>query len=132
MGANLWELVGIVSYQPLPRLNVVAKGFYVKQGLDPAGQNFGSNVLLPYTNRPLDASGNLREYGFVVGSGPTSYLFHGDFTATYQAAHNLWLDGKLIVRHRTLDQPVPFFTAGTDALATVALRWNIAQRLHEF
>ncbi|UPL49503.1 hypothetical protein [Hymenobacter sublimis] len=132
MGANLWELVGIISYQPLPRLNVVAKGFYVKQGLDPVGQNYGSNVLLPYTNRPLDANGNLREYGFVVGSGPTSYLFHGDFTATYQAAHNLWLDGKLIVRHRTFDQPVPHFTAGTDALASVALRWNIAQRLHEF
>ncbi|TGE05198.1 hypothetical protein [Hymenobacter fodinae] len=132
MGANLWELVGIASYQPIPRLNVVAKGFYSKQGLDPVGQNYGSNVLLPYTNRPLDANGQPREYGFVVGSGPTSYLFHGDFTASYQAAHNLFLDGKLVVRHRTLDQPVPFFTAGTTALATVALRWNIAQRLHEF
>ncbi|WP_052695394.1 hypothetical protein [Hymenobacter sp. AT01-02] len=125
MGANLWELIGIVSYQPLPRLNVVAKGFYVKQGLDPNGQNYGSNPNLPYTSRP-------QEYGFQVGSGVTSYLFHGDFTASYQAAHNLWLDGKLIVRHRTLDQPVSYFTAGTDALASVALRWNIAQRLHEF
>jgi hypothetical protein len=125
MGANLWELIGIVSYQPLPRLNVVAKGFYVKQGLDPIGQSFGSNPNLPYTSRS-------QEYGYKVGSGVTSYLFHGDFTASYQAAHNLWLDGKLIYRHRTLDQPVPYFTADGGVLASVALRWNIAQRLHEF
>ncbi|WBO83603.1 hypothetical protein [Hymenobacter yonginensis] len=132
MGANLWELIGIVSYQPLPRLNVVAKGFYVKQGLDPLGQNFGGNPNLPYTNRPLDANGNIREYDFRVGDGATSYLFHGDLTGTWQAAHNLWLDGKLIVRNRTLDQAVPYATAGTTALASLGLRWNIAQRLHEF
>ncbi|SHL23249.1 hypothetical protein [Hymenobacter psychrotolerans] len=131
MGANLWELIGIVSYQPLPRLNVVAKGFYVKQGLDPAGENYGSNPNLPYTNRPLGPDGQIRQYDFRVGDGATSYLFHGDFTASWQAAHNLWLDGKLIVRHRTLDQPVSYATAGTSALASVGLRWNIAQRLHE-
>ncbi|MBX0292865.1 hypothetical protein K3G63_20645 [Hymenobacter sp. HSC-4F20] len=132
MGANLWELIGIASYQPLPRLNVVAKGFFVKQGLDPAGQNYGSNVLLPYDERPRDSSGQVREYGFYVGSGVNSYLFHGDFTASWQAAHNLWLDGKFILRHRTLELPVPYATAGTDALASVSLRWNLAQRLHEF
>ncbi|WBA40660.1 hypothetical protein [Hymenobacter canadensis] len=132
MGANLWELIGIVSYQPLPRLNVVAKGFYVKQGLDPVGQNNGGNPNLPYTNRPLDANGNIREYDFRVGDGATSYLFHGDLTGTWQAAHNLWLDGKLVVRNRTLDQSVPYATAGTTALASLGLRWNIAQRLHEF
>lgn len=128
MGANLWELIGIASYQPLPRLNVVAKGFLVKQGLDAAGQNYGSNVLLPYTTRPS-------EYGFSVGSGITSYLLHGDLTASYQAAHNLFLDGKLVYRHRTFSggqTPPPYFTADGGALGSVALRWNIPQRLHEF
>ncbi|MDU0370827.1 hypothetical protein ACFPAF_10515 [Hymenobacter endophyticus] len=134
MGANLWELIGIASFQPLPRLHVVGKGFLVKQGLDPAGQNFGSNVLLPYNNRPLDSNGQVREFGFEVGSGIASYLFHGDMTATWQAAHNLWLDGKVIYRHRTYEggQVPPYFTADNGLLASVALRWNIAQRLHEF
>ncbi|MBT2557836.1 hypothetical protein J7E24_08570 [Hymenobacter sp. ISL-91] len=128
MGANLWELIGIASYQPLPRLHVVGKGFLVKQGLDPVGQNFGSNVLLPYTTRP-------GEFGFNVGSGITSYLLHTDLTASYQAAHNLFLDAKLVYRNRTFsgNAPVPtYYTAGNGALASVALRWNIAQRLHEF
>ncbi|GAB3301136.1 hypothetical protein [Hymenobacter tenuis] len=132
MGANLWELIGIMSYQPLPRLNLVAKGFFIKQGLDPEGQNYGSNVLLPYTNRPLDANGNIREDGFVIASGPTSYLFHGDLTGSWQAAHNLWLDGKVVYRNRTLNQAVPYFTESSGVLASVGLRWNIAQRLHEF
>ncbi|NVO33182.1 hypothetical protein [Hymenobacter lapidiphilus] len=128
MGANLWELIGIASYQPLPRLHVVGKGFLVKQGLDPVGQNFGSNVLLPYTPRPGD-------FGFSVGSGITSYLLHTDLTASYQAAHNLFLDAKLVYRNRTFsgNAPIPaYYTAGNGALASVALRWNIAQRLHEF
>ncbi|SDY91029.1 hypothetical protein [Hymenobacter psychrophilus] len=128
MGANLWELIGIASYQPLPRLHVVGKGFFVKQGLDPVGQNYGSNVLLPYTTRPA-------EEGFFVGSGITSYLLHTDLTASYQAAHNLFIDGKLVYRHRTFsgNEPVPaYYTADGGALASIALRWNIAQRLHEF
>ncbi|NVO85484.1 hypothetical protein [Hymenobacter terrestris] len=129
MGANLWELIGIASYQPLPRLHVVAKAFLVKQGLDAdRTQNFGSNVLKSYTTRPA-------EFGFSVGSGITSYLLHSDLTATYQAAHNLFLDAKFVYRNRTFsgNTPAPaYYTAGNGALASVALRWNIAQRLHEF
>ncbi|RSK49265.1 hypothetical protein [Hymenobacter rigui] len=135
MGANLWELIGIASFQPLPRLHVVAKGFLVRQGLDPAGQNYGSNVLLPYDDRPRDANGQVREYGFFVGNGISSYLLHGDLTGSWQAAHNLWLDGKVIYRHRTYEDgrtPPPNFTADGGVLASVGLRWNIAQRLHEF
>ena len=146
MGANLTELLGILSYQPLPRLSLVAKAFYTRQGLDFAysqvGQptlysNFGSNPLQPYNNRPLDASGRPREYGYRVGNGNTSRLFHGDFTATYQPRLNLFLDASLIVRHRTIDQPLGYPAGGligngTEVYPSVALRWNIAQRLHEF
>jgi len=146
MGANLTELLGILSYQPLPRLSLVAKAFYTRQGLDfvysQVGQptlysNFGSNPLQPYNNRPLDASGRPREYGYRVGDGNASRLFHGDFTATYQPRLNLFLDASLIVRHRTIDQALGYPAGGligngTEVYPSVALRWNIAQRLHEF
>ncbi|WP_324672995.1 hypothetical protein [Hymenobacter sp. GOD-10R] len=137
MGANLYELLGIVSYQPpvLPRLNLVAKGIYTVQGNDYLGAtntllNYGGNVLLPYTVRPTDANGNILEYGFRVGDGNKTRLLHTDFTATYQVRHSLWLDAKLIARHQTST----FATAAktNEVFATLALRWNIAQRLHEF
>ncbi|OUJ71675.1 hypothetical protein BXP70_21175 [Hymenobacter crusticola] len=137
MGANLYELLGIISYQPsvLPRLNLVAKGIYTVQGTDYLGANntllnYGGNVLLPYTVRPTDANGNVLEYGFRVGDGNKTRLLHTDFTATYQVRHSVWLDAKLIARHQTSALPT---TAKTnEVFATLALRWNIAQRLHEF
>ncbi|MDJ0365775.1 capsule assembly Wzi family protein [Hymenobacter sp. H14-R3] len=146
MGANLTEILGVLSYQPLPRLNLVAKAFYTKQGLDfvynPVGMpildsNYGSNPLLPYDKRPLDATGKPREYGYRVGDGNTSHLFHGDLTATYQPRLNLYLDASLIVRHQSINQPLTYTDGGsigngTEVYPSVALRWNIAQRLHEF
>ncbi|WP_141765612.1 capsule assembly Wzi family protein [Hymenobacter coccineus] len=133
MGANLAEVLAIVSYQPLPRLNLVAKAFYTKQGLD-YGQdyagnrviNYGGNPLLPYVPHPQD-------FGNRVGQGNQSKLFHFDFTATYQPRLNLYLDAKLIARHQTLDQPLPYSVGtGNETYASLAVRWNIAKRLNEF
>ncbi|KAA9331619.1 capsule assembly Wzi family protein [Hymenobacter busanensis] len=134
MGANLRELLGIISYQPLPRLSLVGKAFYVVQGLDlvepltvpgtPTTVNYGGNPLLVYINRPLDGSGNVQYTGYRVGNGIRYELLHADLTATYQARHNLFFDAKLIVRHSNL--------YGNEAIPSVSLRWNAAQRLHEF
>jgi len=148
MGANLAELLGVLSYQPLPRLHLVAKAFYTKQGLDytysqvnqpTPTSNYGSNPLQPYNNRPLDANGRPREYGYQVGGGNTSHLFHFDFTATYQPRLNLFVDATLIARRQSVNQPIIYTPTGgrligngTEVYPSVALRWNIAQRLHEF
>ncbi len=126
MGANLYELLGIVSYQPISRLQLVGKLFYTVQGLDRADStgtniNYGGNVLLPYDPR-------VQEFGNDIGQGNQTRLIHTDLTATYQPRHNLWLDAKLIVRRQS------FTDAATQntVFPSVALRWNIAQRLHEF
>ncbi len=138
MGANLSELLAVVSYQPLPRLSLVAKGFFTVQGLDaqtPDGRNnsSGNNVLLSYNTRPRDAAGNQIEYGYRVGDGDKNRLFHADFTASYQPRLNLFLDATLIARHQNLAQPTYYgAVSGTEVYAALAVRWNIAQRLHEF
>jgi hypothetical protein len=149
MGANLTEVLGVLSYQPLPRLNLVAKAFYTEQGLDfgydAAGNvimtgplsndapdtglttgriaNYGGNPLVPYNSHPQD-------YNNRTGQGNKSRLLHTDFTATYQPRLNLFLDAKLIARHQTYSL-TPGLN-GNEVYASVALRWNIAQRLHEF
>jgi len=133
MGANLTELLGVLSYQPIGRLSLVAKAFYTVQGLDAQAttsattfNNYGSNVLLSYNTRPM-------EYGNRTGQGDKSRLLHFDFTATYQPKLNLFVDATLIARHQTLDRPTYYGAiAGNEVYASLALRWNIAQRLHEF
>ena len=149
MGANLTEVLGVLSYQPLPRLHLVAKAIYTEQGLDygydRAGNvittglvstdvpgtpitpgslaNYGGNPLTPYNSHPMD-------YGNRTGQGNKSRLLHTDFTATYQPRLNLFLDAKLIARHQTYAL-TPALN-GNETYASLALRWNIAQRLHEF
>ena len=128
MGANVAEILGVLSYQPLPRLMLVGKAFYSEQGRDAtaqdvAGQNNGGNVLKSYNTR-------VSEYGNRVGQGNKSRLLHGDFTATYQPRLNLFLDAKLIARQQTYSLTPAL--DGSEVYASLALRWNIAQRLHEF
>ena len=128
MGANLTEILGVLSYQPLPRLMLVGKAFYSEQGLDlnnadVVGANYGGNVLKTYNTR-------VGEYGNSTAQGNRSRLLHADFTATYQPRLNLFLDAKLIARHQTYSL-TPSLN-GNETYASVALRWNIAQRLHEF
>ena len=129
MGANLTEVLGVLSYQPLPRLHLVAKAFYTEQGLDfgtgPNGRilNYGGNPLLPYDPHPMDFDNR-------TGQGNKSRLLHTDFTATYQPRLNLFVDAKLIARHQTYSL-TPAANVN-EVYASLALRWNIAQRLHEF
>ena len=128
MGANLTEVLGVLSYQPLPRLMLVGKAIYTEQGLDltnadAAGQNYGGNLLKTYNTR-------VSEYGNRTGQGNKSRLLHTDFTATYQPRLNLFVDAKLIARRQTYSL-TPAANVN-EVYASLAVRWNIAQRLHEF
>ncbi|WP_083322517.1 capsule assembly Wzi family protein [Hymenobacter lapidarius] len=128
MGANVAEILGVLSYQPLPRLMLVGKAFYSHQGQDltPAdvdGQNFGGNVLKSYNTR-------VKDFDNRVGQGNKSRLLHADFTATYQPRLNLFVDAKVIARNQTYTLTPE--QDGNQVFASLALRWNIAQRLHEF
>ncbi|TXK36888.1 hypothetical protein FVR03_16470 [Pontibacter qinzhouensis] len=126
IGANLYELIGIIRYQPLPRLNLTAKAIATRYGQDQtAGAdtiNWGNNVNLSYTLRPT-------AYGHSIAQGIRTNQLHLDFTATYQFRHNLFVDLKQILRNT--DSNGNTFDRNT-AFTSVAFRWNIPQRLHEF
>ena len=127
MGANLTEVLGVLSYQALPRLMLVGKAIYTEQGRDDPRSdpetNYGGNVLKSYNTR-------VAEYGNRTGQGNKSRLLHTDFTATYQPRLNLFLDAKLIARRQAYSLTPA--TNVNEVYASLAVRWNIAQRLHEF
>ncbi|MFD2248643.1 hypothetical protein [Pontibacter ruber] len=125
-GANLYELVGIVRYQPIPRLNLTAKAIATQYGQDEYLEtdtlNWGNNVNLSYLTRAQD-------YGNEIGQGIKTNQVHLDLTASFQLRHNVFVDLKQILRRtdaelNTLDKNTAF--------TSVAFRWNIPQRLHEF
>lgn len=121
-GANLTEVVGIARYQPLPRLNLTGKLILTDTGRDRPGENWGGDVLKDYRTRE-------REFGNKIGQGVENQILYGSFTASWMIKHNLFADASFVLRRSK--SPEPLYNTNT-SISSVALRWNIAQRLYEF
>jgi hypothetical protein len=122
LGANFYELVGILRYQPLNRLHLTGKLIYARYGEDTPDVNWGKNVRTDYSTFG-------QEYGNRIGQGADTRLAFADFTATYMLKHNLFIDAKAIVRRQESDLPEQ---TRTSYIGFLALRLNIPQRLQEF
>lgn len=122
LGANFKEIIGILRYQPLPRLNLKGKLMLIDIGRDPVGENWGSNPLKNNKSRQ-------QEYGNTVGQGAGNELYFASFSASWQLFHNFFIDGDIILRMSQSDLPE---YDNNSAITSLALRWNIPQRLYEF
>ncbi len=122
LGANFVELIGIARYQPLPRLNVTAKVFYTKMGVDTAGVNWGGNILKNYAQFE-------QVYGNKTGQGIASNLMITTLNLSYMALHNVFIDGYVTLRR--FDSMLDTLDRNT-VLGGLSLRWYIPQRLQEF
>jgi hypothetical protein len=122
LGANFNEVLGIVRYQPVPRITFCAKALFYVRGLDSSARSYGSNVLKSYSLR-------VREDGNTIGQGLRQEVSMLDFTLSWQVWTNFFLDLKQVwrqeLRGSNSQQNRLSFTA-------VSVRWNLAQRLHEF
>jgi hypothetical protein len=124
-GANFIELIGILRYQPAYRWNIELKCIYNKQGLDSAGENFGSNILLNYNTRP-------RDYGFYIGSGIPATVVNSTAYLSYQWKENLFLEGTIMYRTYTLKDPVAGTTKTSSTMYTFGLRVNMFRRQYDY
>lgn len=123
-GANFKEIVGILRYQPIPRLFITGKTFWLKTGKDNNNQNWGSDII-------KDNSGiqQTRPYNNKIGQGNATTIKYLDFTASYMLFHNYYIDFKQVIR--LSESTLPAYNNNT-SLTSVALRINIAQRTYEF
>jgi hypothetical protein len=122
LGANFFEGVGILRYQPMNRLHLTGKLMYARSGEDEAGTNWGQNVRLSYATLE-------QIYGNKIGQGVATRVAFADFTASYMLRHNLFIDGKVTVRRQESALPE---RDRTDYIGFLALRLNIPQRSQEF
>jgi len=130
MGANFYEAIAILKYQPTFRLTLTGKLIYTLIGLDSAGadygsapgQNWGSNVMLDYNTR-------MHDYGNFIGQGARTTIEYLSFGATYQVTHNMFID--LTAIHRVENSKLSYYNSD-DNIFSLSFRWNIAKRLQEF
>ena len=116
------EWIAIVRYQPIPKLNLVAKVINVKIGRDGVDENWGSDLLKDNGTREQERNNK-------IAQGTTNTILFLDFTASYMIKHNLFFDASQIIRKSKSD--LPFYNSNT-SITSLALRWNIPQRLYDF
>ena len=123
-GANFQEYIGILRYQPTYKWVIELKCIYNKQGLDSAGVNFGSNILLNYNTRP-------RDYGFSIGSGIPATVVNTTAYVSYQWKENVFLEGTLMYRTYTEYDPAATIRKNS-TMFTLGLRINMFRRMYDY
>ncbi len=124
-GANFTEFIAILRYQPAYRWNIELKYIYNKQGLDSAFENFGSNVLLNYNTRP-------RDYNFYIGSGIPATVINTSAYLSFQWKENLFLEGTIMYRSYTIQDPTAGTTKTSSTTYTFGLRVNMFRRQYDY
>lgn len=127
LGANFKEVVGIARFQPVPKLAVTGKLIYAQIGRDTVRFNFGSDILKNNSYRKTyltDAN-----FGNTIGQGVGNTIILATLTASWQLKHNLFIDATATIRNSE-SAATAFNNSST--ITSLALRWNIAQRLYEF
>jgi hypothetical protein len=128
LGAGFQEYLAIVRYQPLNKLYLQAKFMYYYQGLDSAGQHMGSNILTDYRNRAKDANGQIRNYGWNIGSGDKATCVYFNANASYEVWENLFLDAGFTLRNFKTELGYKQNTT----MFNIGFRWNMARREFDF
>jgi hypothetical protein len=130
LGANFNEVVGILRYQPLPKLTVVGKLVLTQIGRDSTTTsvtNYGSNILR--NNSTRNNGTGTKDFGNTIGQGESNDIVFGTFTASWQFKHNLFIDAQVVIRQSKSE--LAFYNKNT-SITSLALRWNIPKRLYEF
>jgi hypothetical protein len=122
LGANFSEVVAIVRYQPIPKLNLIAKTFLATTGKDATGQNWGGDILKNYETRQS-------QYGNFTGQGNKTDINFIDLTSSYMIKHNLFIDARQVFRSSSSN--LPAYNNNT-TLTSLSIRWNIPARTYEF
>ncbi len=123
--ANFSEVIGILRYQPIPKLMITGKLIAYTQGRDSSAASFGSNIFLP--NRPPYRTA---DYGYKIGSGWKTNVLYGSLLASYEVLQNMFIDASVVLR-RLETKTRPIMTDNT-SIITVGLRWNMMRREYDF
>jgi hypothetical protein len=122
LGANFKELVGIARYQPMPRLYLTGKLVLTNIGRDSTDTSLGADILKLNSTR-------YQEFNNIIGQGVSNDIMFGSFTVSYQLKHNLFIDAGVVLRN---SKSALAFYNNNSTISSLALRWNIPQRLYEF
>lgn len=144
LGANFIEHIGIIRYQPIPRLNIVSKTIYYNRGRDlfvdgDLVANNGQNIRLDYSSR-------IQDFGNELGQGMQQNVLLTNLNISYMFRHNFFVDMGFTLRSNnfqpnslgptpnSVDPEInPLGTLNnTSHIFQLGLRWNVDLRNFDF
>ncbi len=117
LGSNFNEFIGIINYQPVPKVHANFRAIYYMKGLDLNGENFGGNPFELYTTRT-------ENYGYYIGGGDKIKVLNANLRVGYEFRENLFLEANYLYRKQTALEPINMFSIG--------LRWNAPVRNYDY
>lgn len=128
-GANFNEILGIIRYQPIKKLQIRAQFALANVGKDSVAlntiggfmgytNNMGGNPLQPYATRA-------RDFGNTVAQGNTSKITTLGLLISYQIKHNLNID--LTMQRRTEQNTLAYYQNISNYVG-IGMRFNVGNR----
>ncbi len=138
LGANFYEVLVNLRYQPIPRLFLNAKFLVAKVGEDTVDAatgtltNYGSDILRSTSYRSLAGNAD-KDLGHKMLDGAKGTLTYFQLLATYQAWHNIYIDAELTYRGKTSIKSLnnPVYT-GSTFMFSIGARMNLPYRSFDF
>ncbi len=123
LGANFYEYIGIVRYQPLNKLYITGKLIFATYGNDSNGSNWGKDPKKSYETHTSE------EYNNFIGQGVATNLLTGELIGAYMLKHNLFLEARAGLRKIT---SVLAINEMNSFYFTIGIRLNINDRQYDF
>ncbi len=141
LGANFYEIMLNLHYQPIPQLTLNAKYFVAGVGDDSIVNssstvcdtckvtNFGGNVLVS-----SDIVSTKQPFGYkTIGGGAKGVINYFQLLVSYQPWHNIYIDAEVLYRSKSTVKSINNPQVGNSSfMFNVGLRMNLAYRKNEF
>lgn len=134
LGANFYEFILNLRYQPIPRLSLNAKYIVARVGDDTLNLGVISNVGGDiFQGTGFGGSTVTQQFGNKVGQGAKGTINYFQLMASYQAWHNIYFDLELLARSKTTAGSInnPIVSTST-FIFSVGARMNIPYKRYEF
>ncbi len=122
-GANFYEYIGIVRYQPVNKLYITGRLIFATYGNDSNGSNWGKD---PKKNYDLHTS---EEYNNFIGQGVATNFLTGELIGSYMLKHNLFIDMRFGLRK--INSTLAIYEMNS-LYFTFGIRLNINDRQYDF
>ena len=118
LGANFNEVIFSLTYAATQRLRGTSSLYIIQTGEDVDSVSFGGNIIVPNTQRQGD-------FGNSVGQGLGADILFWNTRITYELSPSLYLEGRVVFRKKTSDDPARNLTTN---MIQLGVRYNLPVR----